>query len=183
MILFAIVSLLTNLILPQFTDSVPASPTKTKPRSRFRIPGLTLPLTWTFSHLLSSILVFCTLLSTSFLPTSILVSLLGISWAVTQWIPLALINLEIANSHSSSSSKSRQRTRKTPEGEELQAGTILGLYNISIATPQIVAAVQGSAVFWMLGRVGVTGGEAMGWVIRLGSLAGLVAAVGCERLL
>ncbi|PQE10818.1 sucrose transporter protein [Rutstroemia sp. NJR-2017a BBW] len=183
MILFATVSLLTSLTLPHLTESVSASTTKTKPRSRFRIPGFTLPLTWTLSHILSSILIFCTLLSKSFLPTSILVSLLGISWAVTQWIPLALINLEIANSQSATSSKSRQRTRNAPDGEELQAGTILGLYNISIATPQIVAAVQGSAVFWMLGRVGVMGGEAMGWVIRLGSLAALVAAVGCERLL
>ncbi|PQE21685.1 General alpha-glucoside permease protein [Rutstroemia sp. NJR-2017a WRK4] len=183
MILFATVSLLTNLTLPHLTESVSASSTKTKPRSRFRIPGLTLPLTWTLSHILSSILIFCTLISSSFLPTSILVSLLGISWAVTQWIPLALINLEIANSQSATASKSRQRTRNAPDGEELQAGTILGLYNISIATPQIVAAVQGSAVFWMLGRVGVMGGEAMGWVIRLGSLAALVAAVGCERLL
>lgn len=52
----------------------------------------------------------------------------------------------------------------------------MGIYNIAIAVPQIIAAVQGSLVFFVLGEVGIVGTEAMGWVIRLGCLGSIVAA-------
>lgn len=131
-----------------------------------------------------------TLLTSAFVSTSILVIFLGISWATTTWIPLALISTEISQSQyrsrsttstssiplsqvaqSASPSYKRNRSR-----EELQAGTIMGLYNMAIALPQIIAALQGSLVFWALGEVGVVGTEAMGWVIRLGCLGSIFAA-------
>lgn len=52
----------------------------------------------------------------------------------------------------------------------------MGLYNMAIALPQIIAALHGSLVFWALGEVGVVGTEAMGWVIRLGCLGSIFAA-------
>lgn len=52
----------------------------------------------------------------------------------------------------------------------------MGLYNIAIALPQIIAAIQGSLVFWVLGQVRIVGTEAMGWVVRLGCVGSAVAA-------
>lgn len=60
---------------------------------------------------------------------------------------------------------------------ETQTGTILGFHNMAIATPQILAAVGSSAIFWLLGKWGIGGAEAIGWVLRAGGLAAMVAAV------
>lgn len=58
----------------------------------------------------------------------------------------------------------------------LPVGTILGIHNVAIASPQIAAAVLCSSLFWIFGRFGLHGGDAIGWVIRIGGLAGLGAA-------
>jgi solute carrier family 45 protein 1/2/4 len=52
----------------------------------------------------------------------------------------------------------------------------MGIYNISIAAPQVVAAIGSGGLFWILGRLGVDDREAVGWVIRLGGLSSLAAA-------
>ncbi|KAF7926229.1 uncharacterized protein EAE98_006524 [Botrytis deweyae] len=192
MILFALVALISNLILPLFISPSSISSKDQKPTfiSRLHVKFLTLPHVWTLSHILTTLLTISTLLTSAFVSTSILVIFLGISWATNTWIPLALISTEISRSqHRSrsatstpsiplsqiaqpaSSSHKRNRIR-----EELQAGTIMGLYNMAIALPQIIAALQGSLVFWALGEVGVVGTEAMGWVIRLGCLGSIFAA-------
>ncbi|KAF7944312.1 hypothetical protein EAE96_010710 [Botrytis aclada] len=188
MILFALVALIANLALPLFISSSFSSKDQ-KPTfiSRLHIKFLTLPRVWTLSHILTTLLTLSTLLTSTFVTTSILIIFFGISWATTTWIPLALISTEISQSqHRSRStspiplsriaqpaSTSHKRNRRQ---EPLQAGTIMGLFNMAIALPQIIAALQGSLVFWALGEVGVIGIEAMGWVIRLGCLGSMFAA-------
>ncbi|QSZ37698.1 hypothetical protein DSL72_008797 [Monilinia vaccinii-corymbosi] len=197
MILFALVAFISNLTLPLF---ISPSSTNAKHRnqaftSRLHIKSLTLSRTWTISHLLTTLLTLSTLLTPGFTSTSILIIFLGISWATTSWIPLALISTQISRfqSHSNDLSPSashsplpisqpaspphqRNRNRNRNKEQRLQAGTIMGLYNIAIALPQIIAAIQGSLVFWVLEEVGVVGTEAMGWVIRLGCLGSICAA-------
>ncbi|KAF7889076.1 hypothetical protein EAF00_009376 [Botryotinia globosa] len=195
MILFALIALISNLTLPLFISPSSTSFKNQKSTfiSRLHIKFLTLPRVWTLSHILTTFLTMSTLLTSAFVSTSILVIFLGISWATTTWIPLALISTEISQSQhrsrstististssiplsqraqSASSSHKRNRSR-----EELQSGTIMGLFNMAIALPQIIAALQGSLVFWALGEGGVVGTEAMGWVIRLGCLGSIFAA-------
>ena len=194
MILFALVALISNLTLPLLIPSSPINSKDRKPTiiSRFHIKFLTLPHVWTLSHILTTLLTISTLLTSSFVSTSILVIFLGISWATTAWIPLALISTEISQSQSQSQRHSTTSNHSIPlsliaspaspthkrnrNQEPLQAGTIMGLYNMAIALPQIIAALHGSLVFWALGEVGVVGTEAMGWVIRLGCLGSIFAA-------
>lgn len=59
---------------------------------------------------------------------------------------------------------------------KLRAGAVMGIYNVSIATPQILAAVGSSCIFWIFGRLGIDDVEAVGWVIGLGGLSSLAAA-------
>jgi len=59
---------------------------------------------------------------------------------------------------------------------DLRAGSVMGVYNVAIAAPQIVAALGSSGILWVLGWWGFDDGEAVGWVIRIWGLAGLVAA-------
>ncbi|KAB8291707.1 hypothetical protein EYC80_006505 [Monilinia laxa] len=176
MIIFALVALISNLTLPIFISPSSSNSKHQKPTfiSRLHIKSLTLSRTWTISHLLTTLLTLSTLLTPSFASTSILIIFLGISWAITSWIPLALISTQISRSQSrfngssavpfsslpQPTSPSQKRNRNK---EPLQAGTIMGLYNIAIALPQIIAAVQGSLVFWVLGEVGIMGTEAMGF--------------------
>ena len=170
---------------------------------------LTLPRAWTASHILTSTVLFSTFLTRSTIVSTFLVSLLGISWALTLWAPLALINVFIANQQSYHTIPSRNefhcrsrglsdRSLEVPtrnssdytsdeerlQGEEqslnaphaLQTGTIMGVFNMAIAAPQIAAALGCSAIFWMFRWYEFDDAEAVGWVIRIGGLAGLVAA-------
>ena len=147
------------------------------------ISWLTLPRTWTASHIMTSVVLLSTALTDSRNLSVLLVGLLGISWAMTQWIPFTLISAEMAKEISppripTTCDLDGDREQEDAQGGSfgLRAGTIMGVHNMAIATPQIVAAVGSSALFWALGRWDVDGEEAVGWVMRLGGLAGFVAA-------
>ncbi len=160
-------------------------------KSLLAIPWFTLPHAWTASHTLTSVILLSTALTRSRIPSTLLVGLLGVSWALTQWAPFALISAEIAGENSrprittsAGCDEDRDQEDADDESLQLQAGTIMGVHNMAIATPQIVAAVGSSALFWVLGRWGVVDGEAIGWVLRVGGLASFVAAwlsVGIEE--
>ena len=63
----------------------------------------------------------------------------------------------------------------------LQAGVVLGIHNVAIAAPQIVATLVSSAIFKAMQKprggdeVGI-GDESVGWVLRFGGCAAVVAA-------
>lgn len=58
-----------------------------------------------------------------------------------------------------------------------QAGTILGLHNVAISAPQILATLMSSLVFFLLQHDRrVPGDASVGWVLRIGGIAALVAA-------
>ncbi|OZJ01470.1 hypothetical protein BZG36_05390, partial [Bifiguratus adelaidae] len=63
-----------------------------------RIPGLTLPRAWTASHFLFFAIMLCTWLASSVETASFLVSVIGVSWAVTMWAPFSLIGEHISSS-------------------------------------------------------------------------------------
>lgn len=54
----------------------------------------------------------------------------------------------------------------------------MGLHNVAIASPQIVAAIGTSLIFRLLdvGNMGCCG-QNIGWVLRMGALSSLVAAL------
>lgn len=60
--------------------------------------------------------------------------------------------------------------------ESVDTGAMMGVYNAAIAAPQILAAMGSSGMFWILKERGWEDNEAAGWVIRIGGLAGILAA-------
>ena len=134
----------------------------------------------------------------------VFVALLGISWALTQWAPFAIITAEIAKStnitrpdkielslYSSSSSATAQdeEMQHLTEPDTFQkptirsrAGTTMGVHNIAIAMPQMLSAGLNSAIFWGCRQLGVSDTEAMAWVLRVGVLAGIGAAVAARGI-
>ncbi|KAL1998428.1 hypothetical protein VTN02DRAFT_6196 [Thermoascus thermophilus] len=78
-----------------------------------------------------------------------------------------------------------KRATAANEGDETvdQAGIILGLHNVAISSPQIASSLISSAIFKALQKPrGEPWDDSVGWVMRLGGCAALVAAWLTKRL-
>ncbi|KAJ5927095.1 hypothetical protein N7516_008868 [Penicillium verrucosum] len=192
-------------------DAVPiAQDTEGKPTwlSRLRIPGLTLPRVWLLSHLLFAACMFSTFFIYSHQAGSVLVGIIGISWAVALWAPFALIAAEVARIDPSRQNDSRTapstydeheaeaqdegpgehnsvggndiehgHPKNHRDGDVAQAGIILGLHNMAISLPQILSSLVCSAIFKASQKQrGEPWDDSVGWVLRFGGCAALVAA-------
>ncbi|EMC97143.1 hypothetical protein BAUCODRAFT_67912, partial [Baudoinia panamericana UAMH 10762] len=150
------------------------------------VPGLTLRRAWLLSHILFTLFTWLTFVVRDVTGATVLTALIGIPWAMTNWAPFALIAAEIAK---------RDSIRRglippppTEEGEMLasgeddsegadQAGVVLGIHNVAIAAPQVIATLVSSVIFKALQRGRDQGGDnSTAWVLRFGGLAALVAA-------
>jgi len=201
----SVVSLLTNVLLPFFIaptyDSVPvvaqvpgeSDTTSTlldddKPSmlDRLRIPGFTLKRAWFGSLVLYAAAMLCTVLVRSVEAATALIGLVGITWAMTLWAPWAIISAEIsrrdalirAQKNRSSNGASEASSDASAEDEETdQAGVILGIHNMAIAAPQMIATISSSIIFkiWQKPR-GTPGDHSLAIVLALGGICVLVAS-------
>ncbi|KAF2200612.1 hypothetical protein GQ43DRAFT_441411 [Delitschia confertaspora ATCC 74209] len=167
-----------------------ARPTKTKPALQQRIsswlillqvPGLTLRRAWFLSHLMFAGLMWMTFLVRGTTTATILVALVGIPWALTQWAPFALIGSEIAKRDAMKRGLLRPANHDVVddlEDEEDQTGVILGIHNVAIAAPQAIASLVSSVIFRLLQKPrGTPGDYSVAWVLRLGGLCAIAAAI------
>lgn len=185
LLLFAITTFSTSvlvpfLIIPAFTAPSPADPPTPSPLAhalrRLRIPGLTLRRVWLLSHLAFFTLTWATLLVRSTHAAVALVALIGIPWAITNWAPFALIAADLA-----ARDARRRHTPATDGPRAEQAGIVLGIHNVAIAAPQVVATLLSSAIFAALQKPrGQPGDESLGWVLRVGGVFALGAAWWCR---
>ncbi|KAK5157609.1 hypothetical protein LTR04_005410 [Oleoguttula sp. CCFEE 6159] len=179
----AVVALVANILLPYIVkpsiegNDIPRKSPK-KSSLGFQGPHISLTTAWALSHLLFAFAMFTTFFVTSQLGGTLLVALVGLSWAVTLWAPFAIIGVELAT---------RQRHRGSSDGEEElafptddQAGATIGFHNVAISAPQIIAALACSGIFWFAQSIGSQDGIA--WVLRAGGRAALGAAYLAFRL-
>ena len=155
--------------------------------SRLQIPGLTLHRMWFLSQLLFAACMFSTFLVYTPLAATVMTAFVGISWSLTLWAPFALISAEVARSNEATHKKRRAQPsadEQAKEDDEVdQAGVILGLHNVSISSPQILATLVSSVIFHFLQTPrNVPGDTSVGWTLRLGGVAALVAAFITYRL-
>ena len=157
--------------------------------SACQIQWLTLRRAWLLSHLLFAACMFSTFFITTATAATILVGVIGLAWALTVWAPFALISAEISKrdaarrARNAGRGNSEQLDNLAGEESEDQAGVILGLHNVSIAAPQIIATLVSSAIFKLAQKErGVAGDDSVGWVLRFGGLAALVAAYMTTRI-
>ena len=83
------------------------------------------------------------------------------------------------HAHLNQESELESLSQDVPHQEEPgdQAGMILGLHNVAISTPQILATLTSSVVFRALQKDrSVPGDSSVGWVLKIGGVAALVAA-------
>lgn len=114
-----------------------------------------------------------------------MVALAGISWSLTLWAPFALISAEISKRDEERRLKHRKKLLSGDadgfydehDREEDRAGIILGLHNVAVSAPQVIATLVSSAVFKALQKPrNVPGDVSVAWTLRLGGIAVLVAA-------
>lgn len=89
----------------------PARKRENKPHpliAKLQIPGLTLRRLWFFSHILFTLCMFSTIFISTPRGGTIVISAVGISWAITLWAPFAFISAEVAQRDA----KQRRRRRE-----------------------------------------------------------------------
>ena len=121
MLLFALVALLANILLPYLIPATPQRPNKplanfqskpilknaTGPANASKLPPaartrkrsllpLTLPRAWSYAHIFMALCLLGTTACDSFIAAASFVGLLGIPWTLTQWAPSAILGAEIA---------------------------------------------------------------------------------------
>jgi solute carrier family 45 protein 1/2/4 len=104
--------------------------------------------------------------------------MVGIPWACAMWAPFAIISEELALSTTDEDEDDGDVGIGDVQGKKIASGkgsvgATMGLHNIAIAAPQIVAAVACSVLFKVFEIFGVENG--FGWVLRIAGLA----SVGC----
>ena len=210
LLIFSITSLLTNIFLPFLIaptyDSQPIGEAPGEgPATSLRdydgkkswsdilvIPGFTLRRAWLLSQLLFMGSMLCTVIVRTVPAATVLVGLVGITWALTLWAPWAIISAEISRKDALIRQKrARQQagpsSRARPgldgyssdqdhqldgaEDETGQAGVILGIHNMAIAAPQIIATIGSSIIFKIFQKPrGTPGDHSIAIVMAIGGI-------------
>lgn len=173
--LFSIVGFAANLLLPLLlrVSTKPGLAAK-KPPAKFGISQA-----WTCAHIFFALAMFATMVVTSQGAATFLVASVGLSFALTHLAPFAIIGNELGNELAVRQSFSTSNTDFLDDEMltgtvEVQAGAIMGLHNVAISAPQIIAALACSAIFALAKSLGSQDGT--GWVLRAGGCAALCAA-------
>ena len=144
-----------------------------------QIKWLTLRRAWLLSHILFALCMASTFFISTPTQATVLAGIVGLPWALSLWAPFALISAEI----SKRDSEARRGGPHSGNKPEDQAGVILGLHNVAVAAPQIVSTLVSSAIFKLAQKQrGEPYDNSVGWVLRFGGLAALVAAVFTWRI-
>jgi len=215
LLIFAICSLATNVLLPFFiaptydgaaignapaeVPGVIVNPESAKKTwlDYLVIPGFTLRRAWMYSHILFSGAMFCTVLVRSVEAATFLIGLVGITWALTLWAPWAIISAEIsrrdavarlrkqhmealargdASSPAANALIEGEHSLQNDEDSD-KAGVILGIHNMAIASPQILATIGSSIIFKVFQKPrGTPGDHSIAVVLALGGFFTLIAA-------
>lgn len=142
--------------------------------TRTNISSLHLTYIWTVAHAFFAAAIFLTWLVKSRIGSMVLIASIGVSWAVSLWVPYCMIGLVLS-----------QRQCLLQDGDEYlstqevpEAGAITGFHNAAISAPQIVSALICSVIFTLFRGTDI--GE--GWAMRVGACWTLIAAYLSWRL-
>jgi solute carrier family 45 protein 1/2/4 len=172
-------------------NHTPRGPPKTfmdkvaKSMEHLQIKSLTLRRAWFISHILFTVLMALTFFVRSTGGATVLVGAIGIPWCVTNWAPFAIISSEISKRDAIRRGIIKPHDRESQliaEGEDDgsgadSAGVVLGIHNVAIAAPQVIATLVSAIMFKLLQKPrGEAGDNSVAWVLRFGGICALVAA-------
>lgn len=145
------------------------------------LPLLTLRNLWFVAQVVFAASMLSTFLPVTFLHTSVgttvLVSLIGMPWALTTWAPYSLIGEEINILNANDDVLSDYDDGEKVDGVDVVkgSGTVMSLYITAINVPQLAATLSSSLIFWLTDNsdASLTGLES---VLKLSGVAAAVAA-------
>jgi solute carrier family 45 protein 1/2/4 len=140
-----------------------------------------------------ALLMLLTFAARSTTAATILVAFIGIPWSITMWAPFALIAAEVRKRDALRNNSSRTLPQELPSdtnndsatssadqqpaGEVTETGLILGIHNVAVSAPQVVATLISAGIFQALEKPrGQAGDGSVAWVLRFGGVLALVAA-------
>ncbi|GME62695.1 hypothetical protein GTA08_BOTSDO02855 [Neofusicoccum parvum] len=151
---FNTVSLVINALLPSLIALLPRrSPTP---------PSPLLSRLWQACHLVLALSMFATALARTPAAATALFGAAGAAWAVSQWVPFALITRELA-------------VLREREGGAPRVGTVLGVHVIASTLPQVASAFVTTGLLRVAEALGLGGG--VGVALQLAGVAAVGAAV------
>ena len=149
---------------------------------RLQIPGLTLRRAWLLAQCLFSSCMLSTFFISTPVAASIMTAFVGISWSLSLWAPFALISSEIVERDEA---RRRRQRRKLVTGaeddpdaseEEDKAGIVLGLHNVAVSAPQVIATMICSLIFRALQKErNEPGDNSVAWTLRFGGFVTLAS--------
>lgn len=103
----------------------------------------------------------------------------GIPWAVTQWVPWALIGVETSRLGLTTAGENDEEEDES--SGDAQSGAILGIHNMAISLPQVLSG----AVSIVSYRIAEGAGSEVptAWVLASSGLAAFVAGWLASRML
>lgn len=114
-----------------------------------------------------------TLFITTFTGAIVLAAMAGISAALAQFVPFTLLSAVLSR-HRAIRVSVLKAQGNLLEPYVTEPGIVMGIHNMAIAAPQLVAACMSSVIFWVSkGSRGGPGGTA--WALAVGGLSALVA--------
>jgi len=169
------VAVVTTILLPMAVDGKLGLQLRPKPRSRGSegTQLSTLLNLWSSGLGFSAALMLAIQITTDWRLATILVAANGISWAITNWLPFALVGQITAKLDAHGISDDGRISFNFPVSGQ-SSGTVSGFHNAAISAPQILSAAVCGAVFTVARAAGSTYGA--GWVLCTGSLSSLAAA-------
>ncbi|KEQ90517.1 hypothetical protein AUEXF2481DRAFT_569273 [Aureobasidium subglaciale EXF-2481] len=107
-----------------------------------KVPTKAILQVWMASHVYFAMMSFFAGFVGSQTGITLIMTSLGLSWAVTQWAPFCLIGLLLSRRQGR-----RLESGSVEESDPLRTGAVLGLHNAAISAPQILSAAICSLVF------------------------------------
>ncbi|KAF2771122.1 MFS general substrate transporter [Teratosphaeria nubilosa] len=105
----------------------------------------------------------------------VLIAAAGLPWAVTQWVPFAIVGYETSRLGLTESRADED------EGVDSQAGVILGVHNMAISLPQVLSGLVSSGTY----KIAEVAGSQVptAWVLASSGVVAFVASFLARRLL
>ena len=177
--LFAVVAWVYNMLLPHILRLLNSTHSRTK---SLQTTSLGIVQAWTCSHGFFALLMFATFFANSQAAATVIIAFAGLSWALTLFVPFAIISTELAAKQAllqDLTTASDNVSLSPGMNSHNQTGAVMGLHNVAISAPQILAALSCSAIFAITKALGVQDGTV--WALRAGGVAAVGAAWLCSR--
>ncbi|KAK9473699.1 uncharacterized protein V1510DRAFT_413649 [Dipodascopsis tothii] len=162
LLVYSIVSLATNLVMPVLVKPSYAPNSKA---------WLTVARAWTLSHGVFVVLMLSTFFVRSVGQATVIVGLLGAVWAHALWAPYVLIAEDIAETKFDLAASAKYET---------DPGIVMAVHNVYVSLPQVVSSVAISVLFFLLGPLVASRAalaDATVYLFVLGGATAIVAAV------